>query len=141
MTPEQAQQAIAGIGLGLDLTLRGLQSQLKAKGHPWELAKAFDGSCPLSPFVEPQRIGDLQDCHYYLEIDGELRQHGHSAQMLTPVLTLISHISHHFTLLPGDVVLTGTPAGVGVLETGMQLKLQLAQLLEPGNLSLGLNSL
>ncbi|MEH6649035.1 MAG: fumarylacetoacetate hydrolase family protein [Motiliproteus sp.] len=128
-TPQQAEAAIAGIGLGLDLTLRELQSQLKSKGHPWEVAKAFDHSCPMSPFVRYPRIADIHDCHLRLEVDGELRQHGSSAEMLTPVLQLISLCSNHFTLLPGDIVMTGTPAGVGVLEAGMKLRLQLEQLL------------
>ena len=128
-TPDQVAAAIAGVGLGLDLTLRERQSQLKKLGHPWEIAKAFDGSCPLSPFVPFAVIANIEDCQLQLEIDGELRQQGSSAQMLTPVLALIAYISQHFSLLPGDVVLTGTPPGVGVLEPGMKLKLGLDQLL------------
>lgn len=127
--PGQVAAAIAGVGLGLDLTLRERQSQLKQLGHPWELAKAFDGSCPLSPFVPLAAINNLADCRLQLEIDAQLRQDGSSAQMLTPVLELIARISEHFTLLPGDVVLTGTPAGVGVLKPGMQLTLRLDQVL------------
>ncbi len=128
--PDQVTAAIAGVGLGLDLTLRERQSQLKQQGHPWELAKAFDGSCPLSPFVPFEAITDIEDCRLQLEVDGELRQNGSSAEMLTPVVALIAYISQHFTLLPGDVVLTGTPAGVGVLQPGMQLTLRLDQVLE-----------
>ncbi|MFT6915218.1 MAG: 2-keto-4-pentenoate hydratase/2-oxohepta-3-ene-1,7-dioic acid hydratase in catechol pathway [Motiliproteus sp.] len=127
--PGQVAAAIAGVGLGLDLTLRERQSQLKKLGHPWEVAKAFDGSCPLSPFVPLAGIDDLGDCRLQLEIDETLRQDGSSAQMLTPVLALIAYISEHFTLLPGDVVLTGTPAGVGILKPGMRLRLRLDQVL------------
>lgn len=124
---DQIDEAIVGIGLGLDLTLRQLQSELKDQGHPWERAKAFDASCPLSPFVPYQEIKDICDCRLQLSIDGSLRQNDSSANMLMPVRQLLAHCSEHFTLLPGDVVLTGTPAGVGVLEKGMQLRLQLEQ--------------
>ncbi len=127
---EQAQNAIAGIGLGLDLTLRGLQDELKKKGHPWELAKAFDNSCPLSQFIEADKIEDIENTEYKLWINGELRQHGQTQQMMMPIYQLLSYCSEHFTLLPGDVVLTGTPAGVGVLKSGDKLRLQLADQLQ-----------
>src|SRR5690606_14488349 len=71
---DTAVQAIAGIGLALDLTLRDLQSKLKEKGHPWEIAKAFDGACPLSQFVRPERVRDLADLPLRLSINGEVRQ-------------------------------------------------------------------
>ncbi|WP_250657025.1 fumarylacetoacetate hydrolase family protein [Alkalimarinus coralli] len=113
--------AIAGYGLGLDLTLRDLQSELKQKGHPWEIAKSFDGACPLSAFLRPELIKEPSNIEYRLKIDGELRQHGRTIEMITAVTPLIAYISKHFTLMPGDVVLTGTPAGVGVLKPGMVL--------------------
>ncbi|SFR52831.1 2-keto-4-pentenoate hydratase/2-oxohepta-3-ene-1,7-dioic acid hydratase (catechol pathway) [Marinobacter daqiaonensis] len=121
----QAKEAIAGVGLALDLTLRDLQTQLKADGHPWERAKAFDGACPLSSFVPVSDFGDIAGAGFSLTIDGELRQKGNTADMITPVLPLIIHISETFTLRPGDVVLTGTPAGVGALESGQKLLLSL----------------
>lgn len=116
---------IAGVGLGLDLTLRELQNQLKAKGHPWELAKAFDGSCPLSAFVNPQEFADLTNLTLQLQVNGETRQQGNTSDMLTPIAELLAYISRYFTLEPGDVILTGTPAGVGPLKTGDQLSLVL----------------
>ncbi len=125
----EAEQAIAGIGLGLDLTLRDLQSKLKEKGHPWEKAKAFDGSCPLSAFVKPVLVADLQDVEIKLTVNGEVRQHGNSSHMLNQVLPLISYISQFFTLTPGDVVLTGTPAGVGPVLPGDELTVELADLI------------
>ncbi|OMH39548.1 fumarylacetoacetate hydrolase family protein [Motiliproteus sp. MSK22-1] len=125
----QAADAIAGIGLGLDLTLRDLQDELKKKGHPWEIAKSFDGSCPLSAFISPRRISNIEDTEYRLWVNGELRQHGQTRQMITAVNKLLSYCSQHFTLLPGDVVLTGTPAGVGVLQRGDLLKFQLDTLM------------
>ncbi len=122
----EARQAIAGFGLALDLTLRDLQSDLKDKGHPWERAKAFDGACPLSPFVPADHFDNQEHLTFSLRIDGEVRQQGDTQDMITPVLALIAHISQTFTLAPGDVVLTGTPAGVGTLEPGQQLILDLA---------------
>lgn len=129
-TAEQAMEALAGVGLALDLTLRGLQSELKKQGHPWERAKAWDGACPLSEFVPASRVDDWSALALSLSINGELRQQGSAAQMLTPIAQLLSHISETFTLLPGDVVITGTPAGVGVLASGDQLQLSLQGLLE-----------
>ncbi len=120
----KAGRAIAGVGLGFDLTLRDLQSSLKQKGHPWEKAKAFDGSCPLSTFVSPGEI-DWQNLQLRLRRNGQLQQDGNSRDMLTPVLELVSYISEYFTLEAGDVVLTGTPAGVGPLAPGDKLEAEL----------------
>ncbi|HTN34684.1 MAG TPA: fumarylacetoacetate hydrolase family protein [Marinobacter sp.] len=120
--------AILGFGLALDLTLRDVQSTLKQKGHPWERAKAFDGACPLSPFVPAKKFsGD--NIHFTLDVDGERRQTGDTQDMLYPVIPLIAHMSSQFTLLPGDVVLTGTPKGVGALHSGQTLSLELEDLL------------
>ena len=126
-SPAAAREAIAGYGLALDLTLREVQTELKNKGQPWELAKAFDGACPLSGFVRPEELPEPQAAELELLVNGERRQHGSTAQMMHPILDLIAHISRHFTLLPGDVVLTGTPAGVTALQPGDQLRLTLAQ--------------
>ena len=120
---DSATRAIAGLGLALDLTLREVQSRLKEKGLPWEIAKSFDGACPLSPFCVYNGT-DLADIDYRFLINGELRQHGQTSQMLTPIPELLAFMSKHFTLLPGDVVLTGTPAGVGKLNSGDVLELQ-----------------
>lgn len=120
-------QAIAGLGLALDLTLRDLQAQLKKDGHPWEKAKGFDDSCPLSPFVKLDWLPDWDNLTYSLWLNGELRQRGKTKHMLTPVLDLVAYISSYFTLQPGDVVLTGTPAGVGELHHGDELVMQLEE--------------
>lgn len=125
-TTQEAKNAIVGIGLGLDLTLRDLQDKLKAKGHPWEKSKGFDGAAPLSVFIEPAEISDLQDVDIKLIVNGEVRQDGNSAHMLNQVLPLICHSSEFFTLEPGDVILTGTPAGVGPIQAGDQLEVKLA---------------
>ncbi|MCJ8170414.1 fumarylacetoacetate hydrolase family protein [Atopomonas sediminilitoris] len=129
VSAQEAREAIVGIGAALDLTLRDLQSKLKEKGHPWEVAKAFDGACPLTGFVAPECFEDLADIPVSLTVNGQLRQQGNSAEMLTPILPLLQYIAQHFTLLPGDVVLTGTPAGVAALAAGDQLTLALGDVL------------
>ena len=126
VSEEEAEAAIIGVGLALDLTLRELQDQLKAKSHPWERAKAFDGACPLSPFVPKAEAGDLHALSLQLDINGERRQQGSAAEMITPIVALVRHIANQFSLLPGDVVITGTPAGVGVLNPGDELTLAIA---------------
>lgn len=118
-------QAVIAIGLGLDLTLRDVQSRQKERGLPWEVAKAFDGSCPLSGFVPIEQIERLDDLAFSLSVNGQLRQQGNSGQMLTRIPQLLSFIRQHFSLLPGDIVMTGTPAGVGPLSPGDQLELAL----------------
>jgi 2-keto-4-pentenoate hydratase/2-oxohepta-3-ene-1,7-dioic acid hydratase in catechol pathway len=120
----ECHAAIAGIGLGLDLTLRDVQNELKKKGHPWEVAKAFDGAAPLSAFLRPDGIA-LDDLRFTLTVNGALRQSGHSADMITPVLPLLAYISTIFTLAPGDVVMTGTPEGVAALQPGDVLALEM----------------
>ena len=121
-----ARQAVAGYGIALDLTLRDLQNELKKKGHPWETAKAFDGSCPLSPFLSPEALAEPQDTDLALRVNGALRQQGNTRLMIMGIFDLMAYISTHFTLQPGDVVLTGTPAGVGPLHSGDALTLSLA---------------
>jgi len=127
---EDVIEAIAGVGIALDLTLRDLQKQLKEAGQPWEKAKGWDGACPISPFVKTEEVTDLQDIDIKLWQNGVLKQDGNTEQMLTQVLPLITYISQFFTLQPGDVVLTGTPEGVGPLKQGDALKLELGSLLK-----------
>lgn len=125
-----AAEAIWGYSLALDLTLRDVQSQLKQLGRPWEVAKGFDGACPVGPFVAKQAITDVQQLDFSLSVNGQLRQQGNTSHMIRSVTTIISEMSQHFTLLPGDIVLTGTPAGVGPLQIGDVLSLQLADHLQ-----------
>jgi 2-keto-4-pentenoate hydratase/2-oxohepta-3-ene-1,7-dioic acid hydratase in catechol pathway len=126
VTSDQVLPAIAGVGLALDLTRRELQTVLKAKSHPWEIAKSFDGACPLSRFIPLAELGELQDLHFSLKLNDEVRQDALTRDMLTPILPLIAYMSGFFTLRPGDVVLTGTPKGVGALKVGDRLTLNLA---------------
>lgn len=123
-SPAEGLAAIVGVGLGFDLTLRELQDELKAKSQPWDKAKGFDGSCPVSAFVGVDAI-DWEQVELQLTRNGQPQQRGNSANMLTPVAQLLSYISEFFTLLPGDVVLTGTPAGVGPLTSGDELQAEL----------------
>lgn len=118
---DQVKDAILGFGLGLDLTLRDLQSKLKEKSHPWEIAKSFDGACPLSEFVPVAALSDPINMPLTLLVNGNLRQQGITSDMITPLYALIAHMSKFFTLQPGDVVLTGTPAGVSALQPGDEL--------------------
>ncbi|MDP5036652.1 MAG: fumarylacetoacetate hydrolase family protein [Alishewanella sp.] len=118
--------AIWGYGLALDLTLRQVQAKLKQQGRPWEIAKGFDGACPLSGFVPKKQVQHPQQLDFSLSVNQQLRQQGNSANMIRGINQLISEMSQHFTLLPGDVVLTGTPAGVGALQEGDVLTLELA---------------
>ncbi|MGO1246424.1 MAG: fumarylacetoacetate hydrolase family protein [Oceanisphaera sp.] len=123
--PGHTQDAIVGVGLALDLTLRDLQNELKAKGHPWERAKAFDGSCPISPFAVPDMLGDLQKLDFSLQVNGMTRQSGNTADMMWSFAQLLAEMSRSFTLNPGDIVLTGTPKGVAELKPQDTLDMQL----------------
>ncbi len=126
---EEVKNAIAGVTLGLDLTLRDIQNKLKANGHPWERAKAFAGSCVLADWIAVEDLSEaflqFDQVHYQLSINDELRQNGDTSLMLFPVHKLLVEISHAFGLQAGDVVMTGTPKGVGALASGDQLSLVL----------------
>lgn len=119
---EEALDCIAGITLGLDLTARDLQTQLKNKGAPWELAKAFDGAAPLGDF-KPYLEQDLQAIEFTCHVNGQLRQRGNTADMLYSVARQIHILSRTWTLEPGDVIYTGTPEGVGPVEPGDTIEL------------------
>jgi len=118
---DQAMEYIAGYGVGIDLTLRDVQGELKKKGLPWEIAKGFDTSCPLSAFVEASHVADPQNLQIRLTVNGETRQDGNTSMMIHSIPAIISHMSGRFTLEPGDVILTGTPAGVGRIVSGDHL--------------------
>ena len=118
VSAETAMQYVAGYGVGIDMTLRDVQNQLKAKGLPWEIAKGFDTSCPLSSFVPASAVADPHNLKLRLAVKGEVRQNGSSSDMIHRVPQILSHISKIFTLEPGDVILTGTPSGVGPVKAG-----------------------
>ncbi|MEA3545558.1 MAG: fumarylacetoacetate hydrolase family protein [Thermodesulfobacteriota bacterium] len=118
----EALTYLAGYGVALDLTLRDLQSELKDKGMPWEIAKGFDTSCPLSDFTPANQVTNPNNLELILKINGKIRQQGHTAQMMRSVEEIIVEISTFYTLEVGDIILTGTPAGVGKIVTGDQLE-------------------
>ena len=110
------------IGLGIDFTARDLQSELKKQGLPWELAKAFDGSAPVSEdFIPATEISDLANINFRLEANGAQRQSGNSGLMLHPFAKIIAFVSQYITLKQGDLIFTGTPAGVAAVQAGDEL--------------------
>ncbi|WP_306534155.1 fumarylacetoacetate hydrolase family protein [Geobacter sp.] len=118
---ERALEHVAGYGVAIDLTLRDVQAELKKKGLPWEIAKGFDTACPLSPFVPADRITDPQNLRILLTVNGKTRQDGSTSLMIHTVREIISYLSGIFTLEPGDIILTGTPAGVSAIVPGDEL--------------------
>jgi 2-keto-4-pentenoate hydratase/2-oxohepta-3-ene-1,7-dioic acid hydratase in catechol pathway len=119
--PKFAHRYFEEIGLGIDFTARDLQDQCKAKGLPWEIAKAFNGSAPIGEFKSVAELGDLKNIDFHLEINGELKQKGNTSLMLFDFATIVSYVSQFFTLKKGDLIYTGTPAGVGPVQKGDQL--------------------
>ena len=116
---------VAGVSLGLDLTLRDVQVQLKKAGLPWELSKSFEQSAPLGLFkaYHPGSI-DLENLSFTCSVNGELRQQGNTRDMLFPIKSLIHMLSGWWTLRPGDIVFTGTPSGVGPLKAGDRVDIE-----------------
>lgn len=122
---EKCLASIGEVSLGLDLTLRDLQSKLKEKGLPWERAKAFDGACLIAEWVRVSEFGNLDQVEFSLEVNGELKQKGDTSLMIYKMAELLSDISMCFTLEKGDIVMTGTPSGVGALKSGDALVMSL----------------
>ncbi len=121
VTPEQALGSVFGYTIANDVTERDMQ---KSDGQ-WTRAKGFDSFCPLGPWIETDLPGlgkDPADLEVTCTVDGELRQSGRTSQLLFGIPTLVSYISQVMTLLPGDVVLTGTPAGVGPIRPGQRVE-------------------
>ena len=106
------------VGLGIDFTARDLQSQLKAKGLPWEIAKGFDGSAVLGPFTSISNHDALQNLNFELHKNGQIVQNGNTAHMIWNFDEIITYVSQFFTLKTGDLIFTGTPAGVGPVKPG-----------------------
>jgi 5-carboxymethyl-2-hydroxymuconate isomerase len=115
---DAALSCVAGYGAAIDLTLRDVQNELKGKGLPWDIAKGFDTACPLSTFTPASEVADPQNLVITMKVNGELRQNGSTSLMIHTAAKIISHISTIFTLEPGDIILTGTPAGVSRVVAG-----------------------
>lgn len=120
--PEFAREYYQEIAFGIDFTARDLQTKLKAKGHPWELAKAFDGSAALSEFISIQELPDQDNIEFMLSKNGQTVQHGFTSDVLFTFDQLIVFVSQFFKLQMGDLIYTGTPAGVGPVQPGDQLE-------------------
>jgi 2-keto-4-pentenoate hydratase/2-oxohepta-3-ene-1,7-dioic acid hydratase in catechol pathway len=110
------------ISLGFDFTARDLQSKLKAKGLPWELAKSFDQSAPVGEFISLENFKDINDLHFSMKLNGEVKQNGHTSLMLFSVDKIIAFVSSFITLKKGDFIFTGTPEGVGPVKIGDKLE-------------------
>ncbi len=110
------------IGLGIDFTARDVQSRHKEKGLPWELAKAFDGSAPISEFITKGVFEDLYDLNLRLDINGGTRQNGNTKDLLFTFEQIIAFVSKYITLKQGDLIFTGTPAGVSKVNIGDHLE-------------------
>lgn len=129
-TSAEVAAAIWGYSLALDLTLRDVQAELKKLGRPWEIAKGFDGACPIAGFVPVALIDEPQQLQFSLQVNNSLRQQGDAILMIRSITQILVEMSQWFTLAPGDIVLTGTPAGVGPLQHNDQLHLTLSPWLD-----------
>lgn len=125
---EDALSHVEAYAVGLDMTARDLQAEAKKKGHPWSVAKGFDTFAPLGPLAPAEAVSDPQDLDIRLTINGEVRQQGHTGDMIFSVAYLVSFCSRIFTLLPGDLIYTGTPEGVGPVAEGDQLEAEVSAL-------------
>lgn len=110
------------VGVGIDFTARDLQMKCKENGTPWEICKAFDHSAPLSEFIKMEDIEDINNTNIRLDINGTMVQNGNTNNMLFNVNKIIEHVSKYVTLKIGDVIMTGTPPGVGAVKIGDTLE-------------------
>jgi acylpyruvate hydrolase len=113
-----AMEYVAGYGVGLDMTMRDKQNEAKKGGNPWSIAKGFDTSAPLSPFIEKANIPDPHDLEISLKVNGKERQHSNTKNMIFRIDVLVSFLSSIFTLEEGDIIYTGTPEGVSQVVSG-----------------------
>jgi 2-keto-4-pentenoate hydratase/2-oxohepta-3-ene-1,7-dioic acid hydratase in catechol pathway len=120
--PRFAQRYFDEIGIGIDFTARDLQQKCKEKGLPWEIAKAFDNSAAIGKFVQKSTLPDLNNIHFRLDINGKTVQNGLSADMLFNFDKIIAYVSKFMTFKTGDLIYTGTPAGVGAVKIGDHLQ-------------------
>jgi fumarylpyruvate hydrolase len=118
---EKAMDHVFGYAVGLDMTRRDLQGEAKKLGRPWEIGKAFEHSAPCGPIVPAEKIGSLTKGAVTLEVNGQLKQKGDLNQMIWKIPEMISYLSDYFRLAPGDLIMSGTPAGVGAVKRGDSL--------------------
>ncbi|KAK8847495.1 hypothetical protein IAR55_005353 [Kwoniella newhampshirensis] len=125
ISSSEADEYIAGYALAIDMTARNVQDAVKAKGLPWSTAKGFDTFCPIGPFIPKSSIPDVSKVGLQLKIDGNVKQAGTTADMIFNVPQLIEFVSSIMKLEEGDLVLTGTPAGVGPITNGQKVAVRL----------------
>jgi 2-keto-4-pentenoate hydratase/2-oxohepta-3-ene-1,7-dioic acid hydratase in catechol pathway len=118
------QMTIEALTLGLDMTLRDVQSGLKKSGHPWTISKVFRDSAVVGPWIKPSEFPNWENQEFNLEINGVLKQKGHAKDMILKATDSIHYIRQFFPLCPGDLIFTGTPQGVGSVQSGALGKLQ-----------------
>ena len=114
----EAMQFVFGYGVGLDMTRRDLQGEMKKLGRPWEIGKAFERSAPMGPLVPINKTGQLDSGVISLSVDGTIRQNGDLNQMIWKVPEQIAYLSRFYDIAAGDLIMTGTPAGVGPIQKG-----------------------
>lgn len=124
LSVHEAEQAIGEVTLGLDMTLREVQGKLKKAGAPWEISKVFRGSALVGPWVPASEFPDWQTEEFSFTLDGNLRQKGRASEMRLSVAECIAYASEHFPLVAGDLIFTGTPAGVGPVRAGQRGELR-----------------
>ena len=122
---EQALDHVFGYAISLDMTRRDLQAEQKKLGRPWEIGKAFERSAPVGPVHPASRVGHLPEGRISLKVNGDLRQDGNLNQMIWKVPEIIAYLSEYFKLGAGDVILSGTPAGVSEVKRGDRLKAEI----------------
>lgn len=119
ISPRFAHRYYNELTVGIDFTARDLQEELREKGLPWERCKSFDGSAALGRFVAKEELAhDVQDIHFHMDLNGERRQTGHTADMIHSIDQIIAYASKFFTLKTGDLIFTGTPSGIGAVKEG-----------------------
>jgi 2-keto-4-pentenoate hydratase/2-oxohepta-3-ene-1,7-dioic acid hydratase in catechol pathway len=129
VAPERAWEVVAGIGVGLDLTARDVQSAAKAAGEPWARAKGWPGAAPVSAIIPASECGK-GPWRLWLRVNGELRQHCSTTSMVRPLEALISEVAAAFTLRAGDAIFTGTPEGVAQVKAGDVAQAKLDEMAE-----------
>jgi len=121
VSKSDASKCLFGYAVGIDLTRRDLQNEAKNAGRPWDVAKGFDGSAPLSTIRTIEDVGYLEDAAISLTLNGETRQQGNIANMTWKIPEIIAELSSFYVLKPGDLIFTGTPAGVGAVRPGDEI--------------------
>jgi fumarylpyruvate hydrolase len=121
ISQEKANEHVFGYAVGLDMTRRDLQLNLREKGRPWELGKAFDESAPIGPIYPVSKVGHPSNADIFVKVDGVIKQRSDINMLIWSVPEVIFYLSKYFTLQPGDLIYSGTPEGVGKVERGQTM--------------------